>query len=124
ARSTTPASPRRVPRALTRSDLHELLRLVVEELVHLGGVGLRETVDLVLELVEVVLGDLAVGDELVGELVRVAAEVADRDPLRLGELLRALHELLPPLLGERGHDQPDQLAVVLRRDPELALEER
>src|SRR5262249_51522387 len=77
-----PARPRS-----RRLDLHELLGLVLEQLVDLGGVVLRQLVDRVLELREVVLGELAAVDEAVGFLVGVAADVADGDALGLGDFL-------------------------------------
>ena len=59
--------------------------------------------------------DLALLLEVLEVRDRVAAHVAQGDASLLGELADDLDELLAPLLGELRDRQPDQLAVVGRR---------
>ena len=67
---------------------------------------------------------LAVLDELLEVLDRVAAHVAHGDPALLGHLLHELDELLAALLGQLRDRQADQLAVVRRRQAEIGLLDR
>ncbi len=63
-------------------------------------------------------------NELLEMLDRVAAHVAHGDASLLGHLPHELDELLAPLLGQLRDRQPDQLAVVRRRQAEIRLEDR
>ena len=58
--------------------------------------------EVLLDPVELVAGDLAVLLERLELLAGVAADVAHRDPALLGPVLHDLHQLLAPLLGELG----------------------
>src|SRR4051794_8059724 len=92
-----------------------------------------------LELLDLVVGQLlqrlfravlVVGARLAGvaqllEVVHdVAADVAQRDLALLGEPAHDLDELLAPLLGQLREDEPDERAVVVRREAEVGLHDR
>ena len=77
----------------------------------------------VLGAVHVVGAGVAVLLELLQVVDRVAADVARGHAPLLGHVPHLLHELLAPLLGELRDRQPDQLAVVGRRQAEVGLED-
>ena len=68
--------------------------------------------------------DLAVLLELLEVIGRVPPEVADLDPRLLHALVDLAHEVVPPLLGERRDVQPDDGAVDVRREADVALGDR
>ena len=80
------------------------------------GVGL--VLRLFLELLEVVLGYLAVLFELLESFYRVAADVADRHASLFRHLVDHLLELDAALLRKLGQVEADRRAVVLRSDAE------
>src|SRR5690349_24806487 len=67
-----------------RSDFKQFGFLMLEQLVHLGHVGVREVVEFPLRPVHLVLTSVAALGELVERVLRVPADVADRDPAVLG----------------------------------------
>src|SRR3954447_18287511 len=112
----------RVSRADGRpSDLEELGLLVLEQLVDVTHVFLGDLLELLLRAVRVVLADLAVLGQPVQLVLRVPANVADRDPGVLRLLVRHLDELLAAFLGELREDDPDDGAVVRRVHPEVGV---
>ncbi len=82
-------------------DLHDLGFLALEGLVDLGDVRVGRLLDLALGAPDLVLRGLAFLAEPLELVVRVAADVADRDAGLLGVVLAQLDELLAALLGER-----------------------
>src|SRR3954447_25509574 len=65
------------------SDLEQLCFLVLERLVGLLDVLVRDLLELLLGARDVVLADLTVASELVERLLRVPADVADGHPALL-----------------------------------------
>src|SRR5882672_4287566 len=93
-------------------DLEKLGFLVLEQLVHLAHVAVRELVEVALGAVAVVLAGLAVLDQLVDRVLGVPADVADRDPAVLRLVPGHLDELPAALLGQLGEHDPDDDSVV------------
>src|SRR5438876_7922278 len=104
--------------------LHHFGFLVLEQLVDLLRVVVRQLLDANLGAVLVVGADLALVHELLEVPHRVAPDLAHGDPVLLGHVAHDLHELLPPLLGELRDRQADQLAVVRRRQAQIGLLDR
>src|SRR5437588_11222353 len=102
----------------------DLLLFRVADLVRGEDVAVGQLLELRLEPLLVIRGD-ARALRLRPQLVRrVAAERAELDPPFLHLLVELLHEVLPPLLGERRDRQTDEGAVVARRKPEVAPDDR
>ena len=59
----------------------------------------------------------------VGVLVGVAADVADGDLGFLGQLLRAGHHLLAHVARQRRNVEPDDLAVAVGRQAQVAVDD-
>src|SRR6516225_6324341 len=106
------------------SDLHHLFLFLRDDLVDLRDAGVGLLLDPVAGALVLVLGDLLVLEQGLELLVRVAPLVADGDLVVLALGLHLLGDLLPPLLGERGNGQPDDLAVVHRGEAQVRLAER
>src|SRR6185312_2273711 len=104
--------------------LEKLSFLVLEQLVYLGDIGVRELVELTLRPAAVVLARLAALDQLVERVLGVPADVPDRDPAILGLVPCDLDELPPALLGELREDHPDDRPVVGRVHAEVAVPDR
>ena len=83
------------------SDLHDLGRLLLGQLVDLALELLGQGLNLFLAGLQVVLGEDLLALLVVGLLVGVAADVADRDAGLLGEVLDAADQLLALLDRER-----------------------
>ena len=71
-----------------------------------------------------VVAHVPVANELLQVVHAVTTDVADGDLPVLGKVAHHLDELLPPLLGQLGDREPDQLAVVGRCQTEVRLEDR
>src|ERR1700735_2887437 len=120
ARSPSPATaPERrrstswkFPRALL--DLQNFLFLDLGGLVDLLHVPVGQLLNLVVSPLVLVFGDLLVLEQRLDGLVAVAANVAQRHAMVLGDAVQALDELLAALLGEGRDGKPDQLAIVGR----------
>src|SRR6266516_974054 len=104
--------------------LHHFSFLVLEELVDLLRVLVRQLLDTALGAVLLVGADLALVDELLEMPHRVAADLAHGDSVVFRHIADNFYELLPPLLGELRDRQPDQLAVVRGRQAEIRLLDR
>src|SRR3972149_6000576 len=96
---------------LPSSDLHHFLLLRRDHLVD----PLHSLVGLLLHLLHRLLrlvgGDVPVLLGLLEELLGVPALVANGELLLLALVLHLLHDLLAPVLRERGHRDPDQILV-------------
>src|SRR5689334_17689985 len=102
----------------------DFLLFRLADLVRGEDVAVGQLLELRLERLLVVRGDagtLRLRAELV---LRVAAEGADLDAPLLHLLVELLHQVLPPLLGERRDREPDEGAVVARSEPEVAADDR
>ena len=86
--------------------------------------GVGELLQLGLGAALLVLADLALLLQLAQVVHAVAADVAHRDAALLGEAVDDLHQLLAALLGQLGDREPDQVAVVGRRQAEVGLQDR
>src|SRR5215207_4171158 len=106
------------------SHLEDLVFLALEQGVELLGLLVGELLQRLLGAVLVVGAGLARVAQLAQVVQRVTADVADRDLALLGEPADHLHELLAPLLGELGDLQADDVAVVVRRQADVGLEDR
>ena len=100
--------------------LHHLLLRALARSLALFFVLLGEFLDLFLDAVAVVFGEVFVFLGLVGDLVAVAADVADGDLGLLGQLLDAADHLAPHLGRQRRHVEADHPAVALRVEPQVA----
>src|SRR4051812_28537181 len=107
-----------------RLDLHDLGLFGLERAVDAAHVLVGQLLQAVFRAVHVVGAGLAVSLDLLQVVERVAAHVADRDTTLLRDVAHLLHEVAPPLLGELGDRQADQLAVVLRRQAEVRPPDR
>src|SRR5574344_611527 len=107
-----------------RSHGHDFGFLGLKRGVNAGDALVRRLLDLVETLLHVVLGNLLVLLELLDRVVRIAADVAHRDLLRLGLGLRDLRDLLAALLVELRNRDAQDLAVRLRRHADVRGENR
>src|SRR5436190_8002810 len=103
------------------SDLEDLGFLALQQLIDLLRVVVGELLDALLRAVLLVLADLALVDELLEVVDRVAADVAHCDAPLLGHPAHDLDELLAALLRELRDRQPNQLAVVRGRQAEVGF---
>jgi len=87
-------------------------------------VGLGQFLDRLLGLVAIVLAHLLGLLRLVGGLVAVAADIANRDPRFFGQLFDAADHLPPGLGGQRRDVDANQPAIVLRVEPQIAGDNR
>src|SRR5918996_5484911 len=106
------------------SDFHDLLFLLLQEVVDPGHVLVGELLRPVLGAPLLVVPDVAVPDELLEIVHDVAPDVADRHAPLLGQVFHDLDQLLAPLLRQLRDRQADQLAVVGRCQAELRLLDR
>src|SRR3954454_20943627 len=106
---------------LPPSDLHDLGLFGLQRVVELGHPRVGQLLQLGLGAALVVLAGLAGVLELAQVVHHVAADVADRDATLLGDVPHHLDELTAALLVELGDLQPDQLAVVVRRQADVGL---
>src|SRR6266704_5547490 len=93
------------------SDLHDLRFLGLHRLVHLSQMIIVQLLYVFLGVLLFVFGDVL---GLLDLADRLGARVAHRHPALFGELVHHLHQLPPPLLGERRERDPDEVAVVGR----------
>ena len=105
-------------------DLEQFGFLGLDVLVHLGGVTAGELVQLLLGTPDVVLARLAIFCQLVERVLGVAADGADRHLRVLALATRDLHHLLAAFLGELGEHHADDLSVIGRVHPEIAVADR
>src|SRR6266540_1807025 len=105
-------------------DLEDLRFLALEQLVDLLRVLVGQLLDALLGAVLLVLPDLTLVHELLEVVHDVAADVSDGHAPFLGHPAHDLDELLAPLLGELRNREPDQLAVVGRRQAKVGLLDR
>src|SRR5262249_51901575 len=106
------------------SVLEELLLLVAQHRVDLTHDFVGETLELLLDAVELVLRQVAVLLLLLELVPDVPAYVADRDPALLGSSLHHLHQRLAAVGPQLRAGQPDHRAVVRRVDAEVGLLDR
>src|SRR4051812_1232776 len=106
------------------SDLQDLLLFARERGIDLAHVLVGELLQLRLGAVLVVRAHLTLALQLAQVVHHVAPHVAHRHAALLGDAVHDLHELLATLLGELGDREPDDLAVVRRREPHVGLEDR
>ena len=95
--------------------------LVLKELVDLLDVVVGELLDIILELLRGVLGDVSVLvlAFFLDVVVDVPPDVPDGHAAVLGELFGVLHDLVSPLLGEGRDGQTDDLAVIPRVETDV-----
>src|SRR5690242_15646009 len=105
------------------SDFHDLGLFGLQRGVDLGDALVGQLLQPVLRPVDVVRAGLAVLLEVLEPVDGVAADVAGGDPALLGHVPHLADEVLAPLLGELRDREPDQLAVVRRREAEVGLED-
>ncbi len=72
------------------------------------------------DALQVIFRDLVLVLKPLERLLRVPPDVADGDPGLLGPLVHDLDQLLATLLGERREREADHVAVVRRREAEVA----
>src|SRR4029079_19249346 len=106
------------------SDFHDLGLFGLQRGVDLGDALVGQLLQPVLRAVDVVRAGLAVLLEVLEPVDRVAADGAGRDPALLGHVPHMADEVLAPLLGQLRDREPDQLAVVRRREAEVGIEDR
>src|SRR5215208_7483649 len=98
------------------SHLEDLFFLALEEGVELLGLLVGELLQRLLGAVLVVGARLAGVAQLAQVVHDLAADVADGDAALLGEVADHLDELAAALLGQLGHLEADELAVVVGRE--------
>src|SRR6186713_2892919 len=100
--------------ALVPSDGQDLGFLGRGQAVDLADRPVGEPLQLVERAALLVLGDLLVLGQALGMVVGVAPEVTDRDLRLLRGMADDLGQFLPPLLGQRRHRHPEQVALRCR----------
>src|SRR3954471_8022335 len=103
-----------------RLDLHDLGFFVLQQIVDRLRMVVGQLLDAVLCTALVVTANLL---QVLQVLHGVTTHVSHRDPPLLRDLPHHLDELDTPLLGWLRHWQPDDFAVVRRRQPEVGLQE-
>ena len=96
------------------SDLHDLLFLLLQEIVDPVDVLVGQLLEPVLRTPFLVVANVTVAHQLLQVVHAVPPDVAYGDPAFLGEVPHDLDELLAPLLGQLRDRQADELAVVRR----------
>src|SRR6266481_2354960 len=115
----------RQPRSLAeRLDLEELCFLVLQQLVDLRSVCVRQVIQLTFGPATLVLASLTALHQLVDRVLAVPADVADRHPAVLGLRARDLDVVPASLLGQLGEGDPDDQPVVGRVDAEIGVPDR
>src|SRR3990172_11366003 len=104
--------------------LHDLLFLLRQQLVDLFGQPIRDDLDDVLPLFDVILRGFLLPLLPLERLVGIPASVPDRHPTLLGDLPNHLDQLLAAFLRQGRDRNPDELPVVGRRDAQIRLEDR
>src|SRR5918996_6278577 len=94
------------------SDFHDLLFLLLQEVVDPGHVLVGELLGPVLGAPLFVVPDVTVPDELLEVVHDVPADVADGHAALLGQVLDHLDQLLAPLLRQLRDRQAGKLGVV------------
>src|SRR5204863_830269 len=84
------------------SHLHDFVFFGFQHLVQALGVVLGELLDLLLPAVQVVLRDVAILLQLLEQIIGIAAMVAQRDAVFLGDLADVLDQIAAPLFGQLG----------------------
>src|SRR5262249_1959880 len=99
------------------SILHRenLLLLLLAQLVHSRDELVRRLLDRLVAPTLLILRGLLVLGERLQTVVGIAPDVPDGHPRLFRQLADGLGELLSALLGERGHREADDLAVVAGR---------
>src|SRR5688500_2770835 len=115
------ADTRRQPPLRGYSNLEDLGFLRLEQLLDLGDLAVVQLLQLLLGVLDVVLGDLV---QLLEPVAGVGARVTDGDASFLGELVHDLHQIPPPLLVERGQGHADHSALRRRIQAEVRVADR
>ena len=110
--------------ALRPSNLEDLFFLGLQQAIDLGRRRVGALLQLGLGAALVVLADLALLLQLAQVVHDVAADVADGDLALLADAVDDLDHLAAALLVELGDLQPDHVAVVGGRQPEVGLHDR
>src|SRR3954467_7590096 len=103
------------------SDLQNLFLFLLQEVVDLVRVVVGQLLHPFLGAALLVAANLALIDELLQVMHDVTADVADGYAAFLRHLLGDLDELLPPLLRQLRDRQPDELAGVGGRQPQVGF---
>lgn len=106
-----------------RSDGHDLLLLLGDQLVELLRELFEQLLRLRLAVLRLVLGH-ALLLRLLEILHRIATGVAQADAGRLGLAAHALDQLLAALLRQRRHREADRFAVVRRGQTDVRVDDR
>src|SRR5919197_6778063 len=112
------------PSPPTCSDLEDLGFLALEQAVELGDARVGELLQLDLGAMLVVGADVAAVPQFAQVVHHVTPDVPDGHAPLLGDVADHLHELPAALLVELGDREPDELAVVVRREPDVGLHDR
>src|SRR5271170_4570701 len=107
-----------------RSHLHDLLLLLLHNLVDLRNAPVRFLLDAGFGAFGLVLRHFLVLEEGLQPLVGVAPLVADCHAVVLSLGADLLCNVLAPLLGERRDGQADELPIVHRGETEVGLAQR
>src|SRR6266498_3317576 len=105
-------------------NLHDLGFLALEEVVDPRDMLVRELLHPLLGATLFIVADVPVANELLQVVHRVATHVPHGDAALFCQSAHDLDELLAPLLGQLRNRQPDELAVVRRRQPQIGLLDR
>ena len=113
-----PCSRRRPRRLLHR---HQFLFLFGQQRIQLLAAVVRQLLEILLRLLQIVLRDLGGFLLLLERLHGVPADVADGHLAVLRVLVNLLHQFLAALLRQLGEAQPDAGAVVLGVDTQIGV---
>src|SRR5580704_5348777 len=94
---------------------------MLDQLVDLADEVVMELLQLALAVLDVVFGDFL---ELLQAIAPFGSRVTDADPAFFGQLVHDFHQVLAPLLVERGDRHPDHATLTLRVELELRLANR
>ena len=103
--------------SLAGSDLEHVLLLLGGQLIDLGNVGIGDVLDLLLCPVTVILRQPVVL-EVLEQAQGVPPSVTNANPMLFGDLPDLFDELLAALFRQRRNLNPNDLAIVARREPQ------
>jgi hypothetical protein len=110
--------------AARSADRHDLRFFRGGEAIDLGDRAIGQALQFIERTALLVFRDRLVLEQAFGMVVRVAAQVAHRDPRVLGGVAHDFRQVAAPLFGQRRHRHAQQVALGRRIEAEVGLADR